>query len=100
MTYNIDFLRVAEIEAEESVEYYENERSGLGTKFRISLERAIDRVRLNPLGYPVIHGTNVRRALVSGFPYSVIFTIHKETVLIYSIFHSSRNPKVWSGRIG
>lgn len=100
MTRVIKFLDAAETEAAEAIDWYEERESGLGTAFRQSLEAVISSIQNNPLAYPIVRGSKVRRALVERYPSSVIYSIELiERILIISIFHSSRNPIVWRGRI-
>ena len=70
---------------------------------RNSLERSTrryNRIASAPRTYPIIEGSFTRRAVLYKFPYSVVYSIEDELLLIYAIFHNSRNPMVWRGRIG
>jgi hypothetical protein len=42
---------------------------------------------------------DVRRCLVSVFPYSVLYTIEAEYVLIIAIMHGKRQPGYWRSRL-
>jgi plasmid stabilization system protein ParE len=95
----IEFLDAAEFEAAEAVEWYENEAS-LGSDLREQIEISIDRIAENPIAFPVIYRSNVRRVLTHRFPYSIIYREEDDdTVLIIAVFHHSRNPIIWKGRI-
>lgn len=71
MILSIKFLDAAEVEASEAIEWYEERETGLGTALRESVEAAISSVQENPLAFPVVHGSNVRKAKVQGFPYTI-----------------------------
>ena len=70
----VKFLAAAEIEADEGVAWYEERESGLGTKFRESVESTILSIIDNPFAHPIVEGSRVRRALVDRFPYIVVYT--------------------------
>ena len=40
-----------------------------------------------------------RRALVRRFPYAVFYEYVKGTVVIYGVFHTSRDPDKWRLRL-
>jgi len=95
----IAFTAAAETEADEAIEWYEEREVGLGTRFREALEGIIVSIQTNPFAYPVVEGSAIRRAVVNGFPYIVVYSLEVETILILSVFHTSRNPIIWRGRI-
>ncbi len=59
----------------------------------------MDRNNKQPLAYPVVHQYDVRRALTQKFPYSIIFTVEEQSIFVIAVFHSSRDPMIWKGRI-
>jgi len=48
--------------------------------------------------YAKVH-EEYRRALVRRFPYAIFYEYTGGKVFIYSIFHTSRNPKKWRNRL-
>ena len=48
--------------------------------------------------YATIFGA-YRRGLVRRFPYSVFYEYLDDTVVIYGIFHTSRDPEKWRLRL-
>ena len=99
MRRTVKFLSAAEIEADDAVVWYEEEETGLGTKFRESVESTILSIKNNPFAYPVVEGSRNRRALIDRFPYIVVYSLETDLILIVSVFHTSRNPMIWRGRI-
>ena len=99
MTLSVKFLEAAEVEASEAIDWYEGRETGLGTAFRETFEVVISFIKKNPLSFPIVHGSTVRRAKVRRFPYVIFFTIQSDRILIYSVFHTSRNPLIWKGRV-
>jgi plasmid stabilization system protein ParE len=51
-----------------------------------------------PLMWPVVRG-DARRRLVRRFPYAVIYLAEPEHIEVLAVFHSSRDPKQWHGRV-
>ena len=97
--FNIEFHEAAELEAAETIEWYEENEQGLGISLRMAIEHSIDRIVQFPFSFPVIYRSDIRRALTGRFPYSVIYRVEENTISIVSVFHSSRNPIIWKGRI-
>lgn len=82
----------------QEITYYEKERKGLGTRFRRAAEAAFVRAGTNPShGKPGVGG--VRRLLVKGFPFAVIYLESEHEVMVYAVAHLSRSPHYWDERL-
>ena len=81
-----------------AVEYYEECQEGLGRRFRLTVESAVNRICEVPFRFRVLH-TPFRRCLLPTFPYSVIFSIEPEFILIVAVAHAKRKPGYWHDRI-
>ena len=80
------------------VAYYEQERKGLGSRFRKAAESAFIRAGEQPAsGKPGISGT--RRLLVKGFPFAVVYLTSESDVMVYAVAHLSRNPDYGTARL-
>ena len=75
-------------------EWYDEQQADLGSRFEDSLYKKINLVSKNPLIYGV-KKLNTREAHLENFPYVIVYKIiqTQNTILIISIFHTSRNPK-------
>ena len=82
----------------EAYAWYEDHRVGLGEEFLSRLDACIQLIVRHPEIHPVAH-ENYRRAMVRQFPYSVLFESTGDTVMIYGVFHVSRDPRKWQARI-
>ncbi len=91
---------IAELDANQAYEWYEEQEEGLGDRFRHAIKRTIDSIMVRPLTFQVIFGSNIRHAVIQDFPYRIIFSTDSEFIVIFAIFHNSRNPIIWRGRIG
>lgn len=81
----------------ESAEYYERKQTKLGHDFLDKVEEALKRIEENPKQFAVIY-KEVRRALVGRFPHQILFIIKSFKIIVFSVFHTSRNPEIWKER--
>ncbi len=77
--------------AKEAYEWYNEQQEGLGDLFLTELENCYDKLESWPTAYSKIK-RNYRQLVLHTFPYVIVFEIIKKEVVIYSIFHTSRNP--------
>ena len=87
----------AERDVQSTFEWYESQRPGLGEEFLVSLRERLEMVRSFPEAFPVIY-RDVRRAVVSRFPYLVFYTVRPTRVAVIAIVHQSRDPAIWPRR--
>jgi mRNA-degrading endonuclease RelE of RelBE toxin-antitoxin system len=92
--YSIIFHPEADAELLESVEWYEKQNKGLGTRFFLSVKEVLTRIQNRPetFGYA---RRPFREASVIFFPYTIVYKMNKlrKTVYVSAIYHTSRNPK-------
>ena len=82
----------------EAALFYEAARSGLGDLFLDDIQRAIDTIRERPhLGIAVAHG--FRRALIRRFPFSLIYAVDGEEIVVIAVAHQRRSPSYWKDRV-
>jgi plasmid stabilization system protein ParE len=92
------FTPRARTELIDAQDWYENEVSGLGRRFRAAVDAVVQRMSANPRQFPVIY-KNVRRALLRRFPYALMFVIEADdTLTVIACFHGSRDPARWQKR--
>ena len=92
MSYTLSFTPLAEAEIAEAFAWYSKPDIGMGTAFLDELERIERFIRFNPLLYPRVE-TDIRRASLRRFPYSLFYVIDDDQVLVLSCFHQQRDPK-------
>lgn len=94
----IRFLKIAEIELDEAIAYYEHESPGLGDQFLTEILQALDRIgRFPDAWHPSSERT--RRCRTRRFPYGVIYQVRPSEILIVAIAHLHRRPEYWKSRI-
>jgi plasmid stabilization system protein ParE len=93
----VRLLPEAEKELLEAARWYSEQSVGLDYEFMRCIDEATAKIGRTPITYPVVH-QGKRRILVKRFPYSIIFDVIENEILIYAVFHFSRNPKSWKRR--
>ena len=93
MNYTIDLSTKARQELGESWSWYEEQQLGLGNRFEEAFFSKADLIQSNPLHYPL--KGRYHQTQMDIFPFLIVFKVNKqkETILIVSVFHTSRNPK-------
>jgi len=93
----LHFHPEAKKELHQSVEYYEKKASGLEDEFLNEVVRTLDLIKAYPiLGYPLKDST--RRMLVQRFPYSLIYSVQDDHIIVYALMHFHRRPGYWKSR--
>lgn len=95
---NVRLLSLADQEVADSVQWYEQQSQGLGRVFLDEFDRVLRLVRAYPLIATQIE-PDIRRFLFSRFPYSLIYGIDQETLVVIAVAHQHRNPRYWADRL-
>ena len=88
----------AQAEFLDTVRYYEECQEGLGRRFRIAIETAIQQVSETPFLYRILKAP-FRRYLLPKFPYSIIYSIEPDHIHVIAVAHNKRKPGYWMNRI-
>ena len=83
----------------EQAPYYENKSDGLGTDFLDAVGETVSRVANSPKAGAIERG-NIRRRLVSGFPFTVLYEAQPDSIYIAAVMHQHRRPGYWRTRVG
>lgn len=94
----IEFLPEAKAELDDAIEYYELQVKGLGATFKSIAKSTVKRIATFPTAWTEIR-PNIRRCIMHKFPYNVLYSIEKETILIIAISHHHRYPNYWDNRV-
>lgn len=87
----------AERDLSEAHAWYEEIVPGLGSNFLVVVERALEFIQENPAQFPLIY-RDVRRALLSRFPYGVFFVWEAQRISVLAVMHTAREPTKWRHR--
>jgi toxin ParE1/3/4 len=93
----VRFHADAEAEMMDAAAYYERQHADLGKRFLASVEDAVNRIRVNPLLFPVVE-LDVRRCRAKTFPYDVLFQILSNQIVVVAVMHLHRDPDYWKAR--
>lgn len=88
----------ARAEFDEGYNFYESRRVGLGERFADAVQVVLNRIGQIPRMHAAVFG-DVRRGVVRGFPYCVYYREEPALVRVLSVFHTSRDPSNWQGRV-
>lgn len=99
MSLPITFQPAAEDEYAEAIDWFEGLRPGDGARFEAAVEATLTRIAANPRLHAVVVA-GVRKAVVSGYPYYCVYYRERAAdVEVLSVFHTSRDPTIWQGRV-
>lgn len=92
------FLFEAEEEMSEAAMFYEAASIGLAKDFLDDVQHSITTLRAQPeIGAPVAR--DLRRMLLHRFPFSLIYSVEPDAILIVSVAHHRQRPGYWKSRI-
>jgi plasmid stabilization system protein ParE len=91
------FSPEARAEFDEAVEYYDQQRQGLGGELRAEVREFLPRLQRSPLTFPVERG-EVRRLILARFPYKLLYSVESDHVYVIALAHRRRAPAYWVDR--
>ncbi|HWD92850.1 MAG TPA: type II toxin-antitoxin system RelE/ParE family toxin [Verrucomicrobiae bacterium] len=85
-------------EFEEAAKFYRARGRNLAIRFSREIQKTIARLVAHPDRWRILEH-DIHRCLVNVFPYSVLYTIEPDYVLIVAIMHNKRQPGYWRSRL-
>lgn len=76
----------------DAYDWYEFQRPGLGEDFLDELDSMYRNIETHPEYYRKIK-KNFRQAVLKRFPFVIVYEVIKTDVVVFAVFHTSRNPK-------
>lgn len=100
MKYRLEVSEEAENDIESASDWYEQQQTGLGTRFVLTTRKTIRLIIENPFAFAVLYKT-IRKANTNKYPYSLYYQTDKKsnTITIIAVLHQSRSNKVWKQRL-
>ena len=98
MSRRVIFTPDARSEFDDARDHYEAARKGLGKRFQTAVRDALRRIQRSPMAPGIVRPPDVRRVLVSGFPYIILYRVTANGIRIIAVFHTSRDPAIWAER--
>lgn len=97
MSNNPRLLLSAEHEMFDAACYYERQAAGLGSDFLTKIEIALQDIATAPERWPIV-GDKIRRRLIRRFPYSLLYRVDPDEIVILAVMHQKRHPSYWLPR--
>ncbi len=98
MSLPLVLMPEARAEFDQAFDWYESKKAGLGLDFVDRVQHVFDRISASPEMYATVR-QDVRKARVAQFPYSVYYRIEQAEILVVSVFHGKREPRIWQSRV-
>lgn len=92
MSLPLVFRRIAQLELDKSVSWYEDREVGLGRQFRLEIDKYLERIANHPEQFRKIRGP-IRRVVLQRFPYSIYFLPELDRIIILAVFCGRRAPQ-------
>jgi plasmid stabilization system protein ParE len=87
----------ARAEMAAATRWFEKQETGLGARFLSQVEKAFERIDLNPYLYQEVD-PEIRRARMHPFPYGIFYAVVEDTIQILGVVDDRRDPSIWKGR--
>ena len=91
MSQPLHTAKTASEELTAAVQWYEQQRNGLGGEFFDAIGKTIDRIAELPDAGSRFGKTDARRMLVAGFPYQIVYRVHSDEIRIVAFAHLKRS---------
>jgi plasmid stabilization system protein ParE len=98
VSHRLVFLPEAEEDIDEAAEWYRQRNPHVAPEFTRKVRAALSRITRNPFRFPILEA-EVRHLVLNQFPYSIIYLIDGDAVVILSCFHQRRDPAEWKRRL-
>ena len=92
MKYTLLIKEEADLDITEAYKWHEDKRKDLGGEFLIELDEYFSFLENNPYLCQVRY-KSYRLFPLKRFPYLIVYEIDNENVIVYSVFHMSKDPR-------
>lgn len=97
--YDLQLSNEAIADYESVVDWYEEQKSGLGLDFSVRLAETFESIEAHPTAQRYLYD-NRRFAFVKKFPCIVYFLVDETNlqIIVFAILHEKRDPQIWKKR--
>ena len=88
----VEFKPTARLDLLDAEAWYEDRVRGLGAEFALTVDATVAALTRFPEGYPKVY-REVRKAVLRRFPYSLLYTVGEEGIIVHACFHHRRDPR-------
>lgn len=92
MLYQIILKLIVEEQIDQAYNWYQDHQTHLGEQFLEELDSYFETIRKSPAIFAKSEAGKFHQAFLKRFPYVIIYDIHNREIVLYSVFHTSRNP--------
>lgn len=90
-------LPFAEQDIKDSIAYYNEVDPAISAQFISVLDKVFSTISSRPNAFPVVQ-KSIRKFAIAGFPFNVYYISEQNTLYIFAVFHTKRNPRQWKPR--
>jgi len=94
----VTFLSIAETEFIEAINYYNERSQGLGYEFAAEVKATIHRIEQYPEAWPIAT-KETRKCRCKRFPYSIVYLLKNDKIIVVAVMHLHRKPGYWVDRL-
>jgi hypothetical protein len=100
MECNLTFSKYVSIDLQFSINWYENEKKGLGKRFYNEALQQFKFIRKHPLSAAIKYH-DVHCSKLNNFPFLVHYKFISETreIHVFAVFHTHSYPSEWENRL-
>jgi plasmid stabilization system protein ParE len=98
MSWQLIVRSEAESELAEAIDWYQLQRPGFGDRFLRSFLEAVKKLAENPYLFQNLDD-DIRRVRLRDFPYSILYFIRDDRVVVVACAHAKRQPGYWRDRL-
>ena len=95
---SVEFHPEAQAELISAARFFEGQTVNLGLKFIRTIQRASQGIPAFP-NRGRRFGGHLRRLLVPGFPYGLLYRVEPDRIFILAVMHLHRRPGYWRSRV-
>lgn len=99
MSLPIQLSPGAQEDLQDASDWYSLQSDELRIAFIEAVNSTLLTIQREPRGFQVVFGSSIRRAIVTKFPFAIIYIPEETRIYVYSVFHTSQNPLTWQIRI-
>jgi toxin ParE1/3/4 len=91
---SVILMNSARCDLAEATEWYAERSIRAANRFVAEYERVESLVAENPERWPILE-PGLRKLVFRRFPYSMIYTVHDDQVVVVAVKHHARKPGYW-----
>jgi len=85
-------------ELHEAVQWYNQLQEGLGKRFQQMTLIQVNKIRKNPEWFPK-ESKGLFKAYIPKFSYKILYSVEKNSIIIWAIANMHRKPWYWQSRL-